>query len=231
MTFYFLSTATMISQSTGYCIQTSSISMVVLFLFNSHPTMAEKHTQDYCDANTCSVLHKAQELGRFEPSRELKKGGENEGQDYWEEHESLFQQAWSELPHLHPELYIYNDIFQERFINKKLREAVTELKLSVKNHAKVDESTVRQLVKESETVKDVFHIGQTVTDDNYYGLFTKEFCQLLLEELEYLSNSGIPMRRPNGMNRYGAILGKTFHTLYIVIYVLCSSGKLQLEHE
>jgi len=37
-------------------------------------------------------------------------------------------------------------------------------------------------------------------------LLTEEYCKLLLEELRHLEASGIPLRRPNGMNRYGAIL-------------------------
>ena len=39
-----------------------------------------------------------------------------------------------------------------------------------------------------------------------FPLFTPAFCTLLLEELEHHEASGIPLRRPNGMNRYGAIL-------------------------
>jgi hypothetical protein len=37
-------------------------------------------------------------------------------------------------------------------------------------------------------------------------LLSRSFCAHLLEELAHLRNSGIPLRRPNGMNRYGAIL-------------------------
>ena len=165
-------------------------------------------SEEVCDMNTCSSLEKARELGRNQPSRQLKKGGEFEGIDYWEEHESLFSQAWSELPHLHPELYNYNDAFQDKFINLELLQVVKKLKKSaaLSREKFLDESDARELVTESEIVKDVFYIGKA--DETTYGLFTREFSQLLLEELEHLSNSGIPMRRPNGMNRYGAILGK-----------------------
>jgi hypothetical protein len=37
-------------------------------------------------------------------------------------------------------------------------------------------------------------------------LLSSDFCTHLLEEFTHLRNSGIPLRRPNGMNRYGAIL-------------------------
>ena len=35
---------------------------------------------------------------------------------------------------------------------------------------------------------------------------TERFCEMLLEELRHYEDSGIPLRRPNGMNRFGAIL-------------------------
>eukprot|EP00959_Pyramimonas_sp_CCMP1952_P287985 6022304-Pyramimonas_sp.AAC.1 len=38
--------------------------------------------------------------------------------------------------------------------------------------------------------------------------FTEEFCDALLAEIDHLEASGIPLRRPNGMNRYGAILSQ-----------------------
>ena len=158
--------------------------------------------------DSCSALNKARELSQLEPSRRLKRGGEFEGLDFWEEHETLFAQAWSELPHLHPELYTYDKAFQDKFINPKLKNAVAHMRAlaaSSANFGAIDESVIHELLKESKVVKDVFHIGQG--DENSFGLFTKEFCQRMLEELEHLSNSGIPMRRPNGMNRYGAILG------------------------
>merc|ERR1712050_785587 len=40
----------------------------------------------------------------------------------------------------------------------------------------------------------------------YIDLFTGDFCDMLLAELDHLEASGIPLRRPNGMNRFGAIL-------------------------
>ena len=39
-----------------------------------------------------------------------------------------------------------------------------------------------------------------------HALFTPAFRRELLAELRYREDSGVPMRRPNGMNRYGAIL-------------------------
>ena len=39
-----------------------------------------------------------------------------------------------------------------------------------------------------------------------FPLFTADFCSVLLGELDRLAAAGIPVRRPNGMNRYGLIL-------------------------
>lgn len=170
-------------------------------------------SENACEANSCNALEKARELGRLQPSRQLKKGGEFEGGDYWEKYESLFDEAWSELPRLHSELYNYTQNFKDKFINENFRKAAQKLKdrAKVSTNKFFDESFARNLVSESDLVKDVFLIGNN--GERNYGLFTKHFSKLLLEELEHLSNSGIPMRRPNGMNRYGAILGKKSHLL------------------
>ena len=177
----------------------------IVYILNTIMVLVK--SEDVCEANSCSALEKARELAKIQPSRELKKGGEYEGGDYWEKYESIFAKAWSELPRLHAELYNYNEDFKEKFINKELRQTVLKLKDNARISQKkfFDESSAKNFVTESEVVKDVLVIGKG--DETNYGLFTREFSELLLEELEHLSNSGIPMRRPNGMNRYGAILG------------------------
>ena len=47
-------------------------------------------SENTCSMNSCPALQRAIELGHSEPSRQLKKGGEFEGGDYWEKHEQLF---------------------------------------------------------------------------------------------------------------------------------------------
>jgi hypothetical protein len=37
-------------------------------------------------------------------------------------------------------------------------------------------------------------------------IFTEDFVTKFRDELDRLRNSGIPMKRPNSMNRYGIIL-------------------------
>ena len=148
-------------------------------------------------------------ISKFATDPSIEKRRRIRGGDFWEKHESLLTRAWSQVTRLHPELYVYNDIFQEKFINSDLRHAVQKLKEAANFSGKfVNELYIKTLISEAEGVKDVFYVGKS--EAPRFGLFTKEFSDLFLKELDYLSNSGIPMRRPNGMNRYGAILGKFF---------------------
>ena len=39
-----------------------------------------------------------------------------------------------------------------------------------------------------------------------FPLFTDTFCRLLIEELDAIAGSGVPVQRPNSMNNYGVIL-------------------------
>ncbi|XP_075254340.1 2-oxoglutarate and iron-dependent oxygenase domain-containing protein 2-like [Convolutriloba macropyga] len=160
-------------------------------------------TEGSCDADSKSALDRARQIGLLGvPKRNLKQGGEIEGEEFWRTYDYLFSQAWKELPKLHPELYIYDEQFRTRFLSSHLLsvvEAVKKRALDARTNF-VDEREIRDLLHETTQVDGVFQLVN--------GLFTDEFRKLFLEELDYLSNSGIPMRRPNGMNRYGAILGE-----------------------
>ena len=37
-------------------------------------------------------------------------------------------------------------------------------------------------------------------------IFTQEFLDMMLEEIDHKNTSGIPLQRPNSMNRFGVIL-------------------------
>jgi len=41
-----------------------------------------------------------------------------------------------------------------------------------------------------------------------FKMFSDEFCQMLLEEVDNFQSTGIPARRPNSMNNYGIILNE-----------------------
>jgi hypothetical protein len=136
-------------------------------------------------------------VGALERARALKtpiaaktEKGEFEGAEFWEEHEELLKQAWQEFERLHPGLYRFDHSFEERYISKELRDAA--------KRARQDQGEAAALALFREELSpDVWASNQ---------LFTDAFVQDMLEELEHIRHSGIPQRRPNGMNRYGSIL-------------------------
>lgn len=111
--------------------------------------------------------------------------GEAENLDFWEEHNDLLQQARREWGRKHPALYTWNDEFVDRFLDSRVGDALRSK--SVSKLKALFEPTEKQGVHKTQ-------------------LFNPEFVDLFLDELAYQEESQIPMRRPNGMNRYGCIL-------------------------
>jgi hypothetical protein len=134
---------------------------------------------------TSSALTQAQQL--TPPQAKLSYGGEAEHNDWWDDHEKLLQQARLEWGRRHPALYELDDHFVTSFLDPDL---------------------VRSLSIESRNRTHFASLFRETAAANVYTfqLFTPSFVQLLREELEHHEGSGIPLRRPNGMNRYGAIL-------------------------
>jgi hypothetical protein len=110
-------------------------------------------------------------------------GGEYEGAEWWEDHEELLSRARAEWGHKHEDLY--HDWNYSDFIEPNLLKAM---------EAK-DVEMLQRLV-EATNVEGVYRLQ----------IFTDSFVRKVLEELEHNDASGIPTRRPNGMNRYGAML-------------------------
>ena len=81
------------------------------------------------------------------------------------------------------------------FIQPVVTEAVEACERAAKAGLAVPEEAVRALLRPA-GAPGVWRIP----------LFTDRFCTMLLEELAHYERSGLPLRRPNGMNRYGAIL-------------------------
>lgn len=125
------------------------------------------------------------------PIASQKEKGEFEGLEFWEEHDELLTGAWKELGPRHRELYIVDDVFERLYIHPKLQEAVKTARAGKGEEA-------------------AWALFQEVVPGVYASqeLFTPKFVEELLEELEHIESSGIPRRRPNGMNRFGAILDK-----------------------
>lgn len=116
------------------------------------------------------------------------KGGELEGFDFWEEHDDLLNRAWRELGPRNADLYTYGSAFAHKYIAREMRNAVEKARVG-------DELPVFKLF--DEMVPGVFATTH---------LFSDQFQKDLLDEIEHIQGSGVPRRRPNGMNRYGIIL-------------------------
>jgi len=127
-----------------------------------------------------SALERVRQL--TPPSPEALYGGENEGVEFWEDNEALLKEALRELGPLHP--YVYNPTPQQAF-------------------------TPSVAAALSSSSSSLLSLLQTTSVPGVYSLdlLNPSFCQDLIEELAHVRASGIPLRRPNGMNRYGAILG------------------------
>ncbi|XP_063729486.1 2-oxoglutarate and iron-dependent oxygenase domain-containing protein 2-like [Symsagittifera roscoffensis] len=149
-----------------------------------------------------SAIERAIEVGERELS--AKKPNFNkfyEEPEFWIKYADLLDQAWAEFPHLHPALFTYNEVFKEKFVEPELRAAVEMLQKSAKTgDEQIDETPVWNLLTESKDVKGVYKLNN--------GLFTEEFRRLLLEELEHVERSGIPLKRPSSMNRCGCNLAQ-----------------------
>lgn len=134
-----------------------------------------------------SALAAARALVAPQPS--MQKKGEFEGWEFWEEHDELLTRAWQELGPRNEALYTYGPDFERRYLHRDLREAAEAARRGQGEH--LAKSLFHELVP-----------GVFATE----RLFTDEFQKDLLDEIEHIESSGIPQRRPNGMNRYGVIL-------------------------
>eukprot|EP00746_Dinoflagellata_sp_MGD_P079514 gnl/MRDRNA2_/MRDRNA2_31801_c0_seq1.p1 gnl/MRDRNA2_/MRDRNA2_31801_c0~~gnl/MRDRNA2_/MRDRNA2_31801_c0_seq1.p1 ORF type:complete len:301 (+),score=58.09 gnl/MRDRNA2_/MRDRNA2_31801_c0_seq1:84-986(+) len=138
------------------------------------------------------ALEKARELRKEMPVAVDKKYGHLEGYEWWEENAELFEQARKEWGPRCSNIYaaLASPPEYRRWLCPPVVSAL-------------EKHSIEPLRKEL----------REVASDGMHGvfsfpLFTEEFCDLLLDELDHLEQSGIPMRRPNGMNRFGAILSQ-----------------------
>jgi len=170
-------------------------------------------------SKTTSALDSARSLASELPDRAYAstRGAEFDDHAWWEEHAELFEQARSEYGVLHPELYDLAK-YEEEMIHPNLLKAVREVRhaaaaalSSKQNHPSLPPSlhafaTEKQLMNEERNLLSLLEESSTVSGVYTLPIFTPLFCTMLREELRHLEASGIPLRRPNGMNRFGAIL-------------------------
>jgi len=152
------------------------------------PENREAHSRP----SSTTALERARALAA--PEAELVYGGEYEHGEWWEEHESLLKEAREEWGRKHPELY-------EPFGNNEKRSDFEDRFL--------DPSLVRAIrTRNKDAFANLFASADDVPSVYKFRLFTPEFARLLLDEFDHHEQSGIPRRRPNGMNRHGAIMSE-----------------------
>jgi hypothetical protein len=162
------------------------VAAVALVFVCSPPSKSGAQKPFPTTTDNMSALSQAQQL--TPPEAKLSYGGEAEHNEWWDDHEELLQQARREWGRRHPELYELDDNFVASFLNP-------DLVRSLSNKQSRNQTLFVSLFRE------------TAAANVYtFQLLTPSFVQLLREELAHQEASGIPLRRPNGMNRYGAIL-------------------------
>ena len=155
-----------------------SISSFLLFV------LACSGADNHVDANDCSFLERARQLQAPIPSSTLY--GETEASDFWQNHSSLLQQAWQEWE-LQQNLAALDETI---LLNNTIRDAVQS--------AWKDPRSEDQVTQEWKLVAPGVYKCQ---------LLDPRYIHLIREHVDTASlDSGIPTRRPNGMNRYGLIL-------------------------
>ena len=114
---------------------------------------------------TKSAIDMAIEVGQRELSaKTLNFNGFHTEPEFWIKYADLLDQAWAEFPHLHPALFVYNEVFKEKFVEPELRAAVEMLRESAKtgDDEQIDETPVRNLLTESKDVKGVYKLNKLV---------------------------------------------------------------------
>ena len=135
--------------------------------------------------------------------------GEFEDYEWWEQHLALLTAAREELGPKHPELYAFDETFIRSFLHPPLRQAV-EAAYDAADAAKVakskGEAQNKGLIHAAE--KELRSLLKPTAAENVFRfqLFNQQFCNALSEEVAHWEAARIPLRRPNGMNRYGAVL-------------------------
>lgn len=146
-----------------------------------------------------AALAAARALRKEMPAAASKMYGNMEGFEWWESHAGLFDEARKEYGMRCPDIYqlapragpapLRVPLVEPRWLRPEICRALAD------GSGRALRSVLQEVCRDS--------LGHAVYR---LDLLSHEFCDLLLEELDHLEASGIPLRRPNGMNRYGAIL-------------------------
>jgi len=110
--------------------------------------------------------------------------------DFWRKNDDLIKQAWKDYPFKHDQLRYFNEKNEALFIQREFLDAVSKVR-----NGEVGEESLTSFF--DEPIPGVFRSNK---------IFTPEFLNMVLEEIDHKNNAGIPLHRPNSMNRFGVIL-------------------------
>jgi hypothetical protein len=123
------------------------------------------------------------------PSVESTTGGEMEGLAFWNQHDATIKQAWDEWA------------LQQQLSLPPLDETIV---MDPTLYQSIHQAWNDPSVENEEVLKDLWK--EVIPGVYSYQLFTLEGIQRIRQHLKAASESGIPTRRPNGMNRFGSVL-------------------------
>ena len=121
--------------------------------------------------------------------------------DFWRKNDDLIKQAWKDYPFKHDQLRYFNEKNEELFIQREFLQAVSKVR-----NGEVGEESLNSFF--DEPIPGVFRSNK---------IFTPDFLNMILEEIDHKNNAGIPLHRPNSMNRFGVILKVLIDTFYACI--------------
>jgi hypothetical protein len=170
-----------------------------------------------------SAIEQARRLSVPAPS--AMRNGEFEGAAFWAAHDSLLRRAWLEYERAHPALFTFDSAFEAAYVHPAMREAIAALRREAAAGSSSSSSSSssadglagglagdgvghgRLAALEQQLLREELFDELAPGVWGTRRLFTARFCADMLAELRRQAGAGIPLRRPNGMNRYGTILG------------------------
>ena len=117
---------------------------------------------------------------------------------WWEKNDKIIKQAWKDYPFKHEQLRYFNKENESLFIQQDFLDVVNSVRAGKKN-----EEDIRLFF--DEPIPGVFRTNQ---------IFTPTFLKMMLEEIDHKNEAGIPLQRPNSMNRFGVILKVCCNSIY-----------------
>lgn len=160
--------------------------------------VVETNVQSQQKDESCSALDQARRLEV--PKAKGTIDAEFEHADFWDEHGDLIKSAWSEIFSTASDSNETENAAMSNLQNIIHPSFYSAVEATHRNPTEANEEVIWSHMKE---------VGPLGKSQAYKTqLLTEEGVRLLRSELDRAISSGIPHRRPNGMNRYGCIIDR-----------------------